>query len=46
MRAVVFQKHGSVANLRLEEFPDPVAGPGDVILRVRATSLNGFTCPT
>ncbi len=42
MRAVVFHKHGSVANLRLEEFPDPVAGPGDVILRVKATSLNGF----
>ncbi len=42
MRAVVFHKHGSVANLRLEEFPDPVAGAGDVILRVKATSLNGF----
>ena len=42
MRAVVFHEHGSVANLRLEEFPEPVAQPGDVILRVKATSLNGF----
>ena len=42
MKAVVFHEHGSVSNLRLEEFPDPVAGAGDVIIRVRATSLNGF----
>jgi alcohol dehydrogenase len=42
MRAVVFHEHGSVSQLGLEEFPDPVAGPKDAILRVRATSLNGF----
>jgi len=42
MRAVVFHEHGSVAKLGLEDFPDPVAGPGDAILRVKATSLNGF----
>ncbi|MBW2386331.1 MAG: zinc-binding dehydrogenase [Deltaproteobacteria bacterium] len=42
MRAVVFHEHGSVSKLALEEFPDPVAGPMDAILRVKATSLNGF----
>lgn len=42
MRAVVFHEHGSVSKLGLEEFPDPVAGPTDAILRVKGTSLNGF----
>ncbi len=42
MRAVVFHEHGSVARLGIEEFPDPVGGPEDAILRVKATSLNGF----
>jgi alcohol dehydrogenase len=39
---MVFHEHGSVSKLALEEFPDPVAGPGDAVLRVKATSLNGF----
>ena len=30
----------SVDELRLVERPDPVAGPHDVVMRVRATSLN------
>jgi len=42
MKAIVFHEHGSVSKLALEEFPDPIAGPMDVILRVKATSLNGF----
>ena len=42
MRAVVFHAHGPVSNLQVEEFPDPVAGPGDAILRVKSTSVNGF----
>jgi len=42
MRAIVFHQHGSVSQLALESFPDPVAGPSDAILRVTATSLNGF----
>jgi alcohol dehydrogenase len=42
MRAVVFRDHGPVSNLAVEEFPEPVAGPNDVVLRVRATSINGF----
>jgi alcohol dehydrogenase len=40
MRALVLREHGE-GGLRLEgDFPDPVAGEGDVVLRVRATSLN------
>jgi len=42
MKAIVFHEHGSVSKLGLEDFPDPIAGPMDVILRVKATSLNGF----
>ena len=40
MKALVLREHGG-GGLRLETgFPDPVAGEGDVVLRVRATSLN------
>jgi len=40
MKALVLREHGE-AGLRLESgFPDPVPGEGDVVLRVRATSLN------
>ena len=41
MRAVVLREHGGLEQLRYEQdFPDPVAGEGDVVLRVRASSLN------
>jgi alcohol dehydrogenase len=47
MKALVLRAHGS-AGLHLETgFPDPVPGEGDVVLRVRAASLNYhdvFTC--
>jgi alcohol dehydrogenase len=40
MKALVLREHGE-GGLRLETgFPDPVAGEGDVVLRVRATALN------
>ena len=42
MKAVVFHEHGDVSRLAIEEFPDPEAGPRDVLVRVGATSLNGF----
>lgn len=43
MRAIVFRRHGTVAELELDpSFPDPECGPKDAILRVAATSLNGF----
>src|SRR5215213_7206775 len=41
MRAVVLYEHGGLDNLTYEpEYRDPEPGPGDVILRVRACSLN------
>jgi alcohol dehydrogenase len=41
MKALVLREHGGVENLKIEsDFPDPVVGPNDVVVRVRATSLN------
>ncbi|QGZ65466.1 quinone oxidoreductase family protein [Paraburkholderia acidisoli] len=41
MKAIVLREHGGLDKLQLESgFPDPVAGPGDVVLRVKASSLN------
>jgi 2-desacetyl-2-hydroxyethyl bacteriochlorophyllide A dehydrogenase len=41
MKALVLREHGGNEKLGLEvDFPDPVAGPGEVVLRVRASSLN------
>ncbi len=42
MKAATFARHGGVEVLTVEEVPNPVCGPGDVIIRVGATSLNGF----
>jgi len=41
MRAEVIHEHGGPENLVYEEnFPDPECGPEDVVLRVKASSLN------
>ncbi|CAH2603338.1 Zinc-binding dehydrogenase [Rhodovastum atsumiense] len=41
MKALVLREHGGLEKLRLEtDFPDPVPQAGEVVLRVRATSLN------
>ena len=41
MKAMVLREHGGMDKLRLEtDFPDPVPGEGDVLLRVKACSLN------
>jgi alcohol dehydrogenase len=42
MRAAVFHEHGGVEKLRIEEMPDPVCGPKDVVLAIKAVALNGF----
>lgn len=41
MRAVVLREHGGNDKLRYElDYPTPNAGEGDVVLRVRASSIN------
>lgn len=40
MKAIVREKYGSAEVLDLEEIPTPIPGDGEVLVRVRATSLN------
>ncbi len=40
MRAVVLRSHGGPESLTIEAVPDPVGGPEDVVVKVRATALN------
>jgi NADPH2:quinone reductase len=40
MRAVVCSELGPVENLSLGEFPDPVPGPGELVIDVQAAALN------
>jgi len=40
MRAIVVHEYGGPEVLRYEEYPDPVAGAGEVLVRVAAASVN------
>jgi NADPH2:quinone reductase len=40
MRALLCREFGPVSNLRTSEVPDPVAGAGEVLVRVEAAGLN------
>ena len=40
MKAIVVHEFGGPEVLRLEDVPDPVAGPGEVVVRVRAAGVN------
>jgi NADPH:quinone reductase-like Zn-dependent oxidoreductase len=40
MRAAVLTGHGPAENIMLRDWPDPEPGPGEVVVEVRAASLN------
>ena len=40
MRALLSHAPGGPETLRLDELPDPVAGPGELLVRVRAAAIN------
>ncbi len=40
MRAIVLREHGGPEVLRIEEVPDPIAGPDDIVVEVAHTALN------
>ena len=40
MKAAVHDRYGGPEVLRIEDLPDPQVGPGDVLVRVRAASIN------
>jgi NADPH:quinone reductase-like Zn-dependent oxidoreductase len=40
MKAIVVRQYGGPEVLKFEEYPDPVAGAGEVLMRVAAASVN------
>lgn len=40
MRALVCREYGPPSTLRVEEIPSPLAGPGELVLNVRAAGVN------
>jgi NADPH:quinone reductase-like Zn-dependent oxidoreductase len=40
MKAAVLHEYGPPSNLKYEDFPDPKPGPGEVLVRVSAVSIN------
>jgi NADPH:quinone reductase-like Zn-dependent oxidoreductase len=40
MKAVVLHEYGPPSKLKYEDFPDPKPGPGEVLVAVRALSIN------
>src|SRR3954447_20317300 len=41
MKAVYIEKHGGPEVLTYGDVPDPVAGPGEVVVDIFAASING-----
>lgn len=41
MKAILLTNHGGPEMLRLGEAPDPVAGPGEIVVDIHAASVNG-----
>ena len=46
MKAIVLHEYGGPEELKFGEYPDPTPGPGEVLVRVAATSVNPIAqCP-
>ena len=41
MKAAYFERHGGPEVMKYGELPDPVAGPGEVLVDIHAASVNG-----
>ena len=44
MKAIVVHQYGGPEVLKFEEYPDPVPGKGEVLIRVAAASVNPIDC--
>ncbi len=44
MKAIVVHQYGGPEVLKFEEYPDPVPGSGEVLVRVAAASVNPIDC--
>ena len=44
MKAIVVHQYGAPDVLKFEDYPDPVAGPGGVLVRVAGASVNPIDC--
>jgi len=44
MKAIVVYQYGGPEVLKFEDYPDPVPGPGEVLVRVAASSVNPIDC--
>jgi NADPH:quinone reductase-like Zn-dependent oxidoreductase len=42
VKAIVIHKYGGPEELKFEDYADPVSGPGEVSVRITATSINPF----
>jgi alcohol dehydrogenase len=42
MRAAIYERHGTTDEIVVRAVADPVAGPGEALVRVRAVALNAF----
>ena len=40
MKAIYIEHHGDIGNLIFGDFEDPVFGPNEVLIKVRASSVN------
>ncbi len=40
MKAAQFSEYGDASVLKYEDRPDPVAGPGEVVVKIKAVAIN------